>query len=142
MFDERPAFGDQYNVHFIPGFVTVFYQENVDTASVSFKTKKETDYAFHIISLTQEDNQQSIIQLLDEKNTLAFQKIVTGKANIEVPFLEPAGYILRVIIDENKNGVWDTGNYLKSVQPETVLYYPEVIELRANWEIETIWDLK
>jgi hypothetical protein len=142
VFDEQPTFGDQYNVHFIPGFVSVFYNQTVDTASVSFKTKKETDYAFHIISLTQKQNQQSIIQLLDEKNNLVFERSVTGNATIEAPFLEPAGYILRVILDENKNGVWDTGNYLESIQPEQVLYYPEVIELRANWEIETIWDLK
>jgi len=142
VFDERPSFGDKYTVHFIPGFVSAFYQEQVDTASVGFKTKKETDYAFHIISLTQEADQQSVIQLLDEKNTLVFETTVVGKKTIEVPFLEPDGYILRVIIDDNKNGVWDTGNYLEQIQPERVLYYPEVIELRANWEIETIWDLK
>ena len=66
---------------------------------------------------------------------------MTGKANIEAPFLEPAGYTLRVILDENKNGTWDTGDYLNAIQPEKVLYYPEIIELRANWEIETIWNL-
>ncbi len=142
VFNEQPAFGDSYTLHFIPGFVSVFHNQMVDTASVSFKTKKETDYAFHIISFTQKANQQSIIQLLDEKNNLIFEKLVTGTANIEAPFLEPAGYILRVIIDANKNGVWDTGNYLESIQPEKVLYYSEVIELRANWEIETLWNLK
>ena len=73
---------------------------------------------------------------------MVFETTVVGKKTIEVPFLEPDGYILRVIIDDNKNGVWDTGNYLEQIQPERVLYYPEVIELRANWEIETIWDLK
>ena len=142
VFDEQPVFGDQYNIHFTPSFATVFGNLNVDTTSLSFKTKKETDYAFHIISLTQKENQQSIVQLLDEKNNLVFEKSVLGKAHIEVPFLEPSGYVLRVIIDDNKNGVWDTGNYLEQSQPETVLYYPEVIELRANWEIETIWNLE
>lgn len=142
VFDERPTFGDSYKIHFIPGFVSVFHKQQVDTTSISFKTKKETDYAFHIISLTQKAKQQSIVQLLDEKNNLVFEKAVVGNSNIEAPFLEPAGYILRVIIDENKNGVWDTGDYLNSIQPEKVLYYPEIIELRANWEIETIWNLK
>lgn len=141
VFDEQPAFGDSYSIHFIPGFVSVFHNQGVDTTSIHFKTKKETDYAFHIISLTQRPKQQSIIQLLDEKNNLVFEKVVTGKANIEAPFLEPAGYTLRVILDENKNGAWDTGDYLNAIQPEKVLYYPEIIELRANWEIETIWNL-
>ena len=36
----------------------------------------------------------------------------------------------------NGNGKWDTGNYLKMMQPEKVSYYPDVIDVRANWELE------
>ena len=44
----------------------------------------------------------------------------------------------RVIFDSNKNRKWDTGNFLKKIQPEKISYYPSLIELRANWEkIET-----
>ena len=50
--------------------------------------------------------------------------------------LDPANYIIRVIFDENGNGKWDTGNYLQKIQPEKVSYYPDVIDVRANWELE------
>ena len=44
----------------------------------------------------------------------------------------------RVIFDSNGNQKWDTGNFLKKIQPEKVSYYPILIEMRANWEkIET-----
>ena len=41
----------------------------------------------------------------------------------------------RLIKDKNGNKKWDTGNYLKKIQPEMVYYSPDTIELRANWEI-------
>jgi hypothetical protein len=44
-------------------------------------------------------------------------------------------YGFRLITDENKNGRYDTGNYYKHRQPETILTIaPQA--LRANWELE------
>ena len=28
-------------------------------------------------------------------------------------FIDPGDYFVRIIIDENENGIWDTGNYLQ-----------------------------
>ncbi|MCT4624134.1 MAG: hypothetical protein N4A46_10970, partial [Schleiferiaceae bacterium] len=136
------AFGDQYQLHVLPDFATSFFGDQADTSSYKFSTKKERDYAFHIINLEQFSGQQSIIQLLDKKNNVVFEKVVLGSEKFDVPFLDPDSYVLRLIIDRNKNNKWDTGDYLNQVQPEKVIYYPDPIELRANWEIETIWKIK
>jgi len=40
-----------------------------------------------------------------------------------------------VIYDDNDNGKWDTGNYLKSLQPEEVYYFENIIDAKANWEV-------
>jgi hypothetical protein len=37
------------------------------------------------------------------------------------------------------NNKWDTGDYLKKINPEKVIYLPKVIDLRANWEINEIF---
>ena len=50
--------------------------------------------------------------------------------------LLPKKYLVRIIFDENNNGIWDTGNFLKKFQPEMVQYFTEPIEVRANWDIE------
>ena len=52
-----------------------------------------------------------------------------------IPFLLPGDYQIRVVKDLNNNGKWDTGNYLKKIQPEEVIYLPEALNLRANWEL-------
>ena len=53
----------------------------------------------------------------------------------EFKFLLPGNYLFRYIKDKNGNKKWDTGNYLKKIQPELVYYSPDTIELRANWDI-------
>jgi hypothetical protein len=39
-----------------------------------------------------------------------------------------------VIHDTNGNQKFDTGNYLKKIQPESVSYFQD-IEIRADWGI-------
>jgi hypothetical protein len=46
---------------------------------------------------------------------------------------------MRIIIDRNRNGVWDTGDYDKGLQPEEVYYYPGELVVRARWDIEQDW---
>ena len=47
--------------------------------------------------------------------------------------IKPGDYNLRLIHDKNNNGKWDTGNYLLKLHPESVEYFPEIQEVRANW---------
>jgi len=47
-----------------------------------------------------------------------------------------------LIEDRNSNRRWDTGNFLQQRQPERVWYFPPIVELRANWEVEETWHLK
>ena len=53
----------------------------------------------------------------------------------------PGQYYLRLTIDANGNGKWDTGNYLDHQQPEEVYYYPKKLRLRANWDLDENWNI-
>ena len=54
----------------------------------------------------------------------------------------PAGtYYLRLTIDTNGNGKWDTGNYSQHLQPEEVYYYPKKLRLRSNWDLDENWNI-
>jgi hypothetical protein len=55
-------------------------------------------------------------------------------ATVEFPSLPPGMYRIRLILDSNKNGRWDTGDYMTKRQPERIIYYPGSVEIRANWE--------
>ena len=57
-------------------------------------------------------------------------------------FIKPGTYYLRLYIDENGNGKWDTGDFAKGIQPERVHYYNRALELRALFEYsQDDWDI-
>ena len=71
--------------------------------------------------------------MLNEKGEI-IRTVKTNEPDL-IPFesLIPGNYLVRIILDENNNGIWDTGNFLEKKQPETILFFKDrVIELRAN----------
>lgn len=76
------------------------------------------------------------LQLLDEQYQLLYTIRIDKNAKLAFRQLRPVGYRLRLLADANANGRWDGGDYLSRRQPELLWYYPEVIKLRANWEVE------
>jgi hypothetical protein len=82
-----------------------------------------------------------ILQLLDENENLVNEKLFSSDQIIRYEYLYPKKYILKLIIDSNNNGRWDTGNYLQKLQPEKVMYFPQSINVRSNWEVDFKWEL-
>ena len=83
-----------------------------------------------------------ILQLMDEKENVFRQSILLKDTTLNYEYLLPGIFRLKIIVDENGNGKWDTGNYLKHTQPEKVFYNPAKINVRANWDIETDWTIE
>ena len=54
--------------------------------------------------------------------------------------MSPQTYYLRMFVDENENGKWDTGDYDKDLQPEPVYYFSEEIECKAKWDVSKTWN--
>jgi hypothetical protein len=50
--------------------------------------------------------------------------------------IDPRLYTVRIIFDDNANNVWDTGDYLAKKQAEEIIYFPKLIDVRANWDVE------
>ncbi len=84
---------------------------------------------------------KAILQLLDEKGTLLKEFPIKKDGKITISYLTPAKYKLRIIHDRNDNNKWDTGDYLKNRQPETVILFKTTLTIRSNWDNEATWDL-
>lgn len=83
-----------------------------------------------------------VFQLIDSKESVFAEWKGQLPLIKKLDRLNPGKYKLRVFVDSNKNGKWDTGCYLEHTQPEKFYFYPEEINLRSNWEIEIKWELK
>lgn len=108
-----------------------------------FKIQKEEYYGKIFLTITGL-NGPAIVQLLanskDEKVLQKIQILEDGK--IEFPYLKPDKYIIRLILDSNQNGKWDTGFLADGLQPEEVVYFPKVIKVRSNFEYKENWEIK
>jgi uncharacterized protein (DUF2141 family) len=70
-----------------------------------------------------------IVQSIRNTKQIVFKNVPPAKT-----------YKLRAIIDRNKNGKWDPGNYFLNEEPERMVYYQTLegkyeFPIRANWEV-------
>lgn len=63
---------------------------------------------------------------------------IKNSKTFDFPFVKPGKYTIRVMIDNNNDGKWSYGNILKDETPEDVYFYPEIFDVRANWQLENI----
>jgi hypothetical protein len=139
--DYKPLENTKYKVLIPDSTVFDIYGCTNDTTIISFSTQLEEFYGTLTMNL-KNIHSPVILQLLDEKEILVKENLLSENQSVKYSYLVPKKYILKLIIDSNNNGKWDTGNYLLKRQPEKVIYYQQPINVRSNWEIELTWDIK
>ncbi len=141
VFDFEKKEDDTYRMQLLPGALTDLFENQNDTLTYNLKTKNVSDYGKARITLVNAVY-PVIVQLTDAQGKVGAE--LYGERNQPFDFdnLNPSKYFIRVIYDTNKNGKWDTGNYLKKTQPERISYSKEMIDVRANWDIIETFTLK
>jgi len=123
---------------------SIFYDihgHSHDTLGTIFLSKSLEDYGNLYVSISLlNPGQNHIIQLLSGENVVV-EKMLTEDQDISYEYLKPGNYRLKVIYDQNYNGLWDTGDYFYKLQPEAVDFFKGEITVRANWDIEDEWEL-
>ncbi|MBZ0098149.1 MAG: Ig-like domain-containing protein, partial [Taibaiella sp.] len=122
-----------YTIRLLKDFAQYTMKLLATPSKHSFRTKGEEDYGvlnLHIPS--QYFSKKHLLKITTEKDTL-YNKPVTD-TSVTIRRLTPDKYSIFIIVDENGNGKWDTGDLFAKKQPELVLPYTDVIELKAGWE--------
>ncbi|MDG1980824.1 MAG: Ig-like domain-containing protein [Flavobacteriaceae bacterium] len=131
-----------YKVNLYPNALTDIFNTTNDTISSLFRTRGTEDYGEISITVQNSKNIPVIIQLTDSNDATVVQETSSKNKKISFNLLIPKKYKIRIIYDLNRNGIWDTGNYLDKRQPEHVEYFPEVQEVRANWLLPIVLNIK
>ena len=113
-----------------------------DTIQYTFRTRSLRDYGKIAINFYFPENKQYIVQLMNEKGEVLIENILSSDQSLSFDYLDPAKYRIRIIVDENRNGKWDVGNYLQKLQAENIFYFHKVLDVKPNWMIEETFDLK
>lgn len=138
-FDKEP--NKAYRLILLPNAVQTFFESNTDTIRYLFGTKKITELGSVFLSFAHVKSYPIIVELTDLKTKVIQSRYLEKPQEISFLNVDPDKYLIRVIYDENKNRIWDTGNFLKHISPEEVIYFKNELDVRANWEITEVFDL-
>ena len=130
-----------YRVELYPEAITDFFGMTNDSLEFRLKSDSYADYGNMRLNINGAVNYPILVELLDKNGKVVNSQYNKFQQQVEFSLLQPGNYGVRVIFDENGNGKWDTGNYKEMRQPEPVKYYPQMIEIRANWEREEVFTL-
>ena len=142
VFDFKKKLSENYTITLMPDAVTDYLeQSNKKNILFTVNTKSQEDYGNLKVSLQNVKRFPVLIQLTNKEGVVMATEYCESKTKVEFNFIDPSLFSLRAIYDDNKNKEWDTGNYLEKRQAEEVIYLSKEIDVRANWDIEQIFDL-
>ena len=122
----------RYRLSILPGALSSIYPVSHDTVNIQFKTRDSEYYGQILLDLESVDG--PVIIELTNKNKIVRRLTVNSSGQVEFPFLKPQEYRIKIIHDRNGNGKWDTGNYIKKLQPESVEIMKGSVTVRSNWD--------
>ena len=80
------------------------------------------------------------LELLNEKDEI-LDEIYTTESEFDFNFLKTGNYYFKILVDENANEFWDAGDFFTKKQAEKSFIYPEMINVRALWDMNETWIL-
>lgn len=108
--------------------------------TVNFKTKPESEYGSLKLTITGIDmSKHPVLQFVESAEVT--KSVPLAGSVYTIKLFKPAQYNLRILYDANQNGIWDTGNYWKKIQPEVVMPIEQSINVKANWDNEFEFNL-
>lgn len=112
----------------------------IKTDTLSFITKRTTEYGSLDIKIDRIDTALHPIILLKKENKIFLQQKIEEK-RYRIKLFKPGDYQLEILYDLNNNGKWDTGNYWEKRQPEHNIPSKQALQIKANWDNEVKVDL-
>ncbi len=122
-----------YTLRLLKGFATDSAGAQPMPSKYIFRTKYDDDYAKLQVNLPSKYFDRKYILMIVHNNDTIYQKPVTDTV-VKLKRLDPGPYAMRIIVDANGNGVWDTGDLLAKLQPEEVIPFTGDLQLKAKWE--------
>lgn len=140
-FDFKKEPSENYNLTLLPGALSDFFEMSNDSLSFKLNTKSTADYGNLRVQLQNVKSFPVIVELTNSKGNIIASQYSENTTTVDFNLLEPALFTLRIIYDENKNKVYDSGNFLEKKYSEEVVYFSKDIDIRANWDVDQAFDV-
>ena len=139
-FEVSPS--DNYRIFILPESIKDIKGVVNDTLEYSVVSQSIEDYGNVYLDVIRNNESEFILHMINNNGeTIRQFNNVSQNSTYNFEYIRPGKYTFRLIEDSNNNNIWDTGNYLKKVNPEPVYYFSNEIEVRANWDLNETFNL-
>lgn len=107
----------------------------VKNDTLEFKTKPVEDYGNLLLRFSNLQLEKNPVLQFVQGNDI-IESIPLTQQEWSRKLFPPGDYIIRILYDENKNGIWDPGNLETKKQPEITIFIPRKITVKADWDNE------
>jgi hypothetical protein len=105
------------------------------TDTISFRTKKETDYGLIRIRFLNLDLTRNPVLQFVQNDAVVYSHVFGNSPQFTVRLFNPGEYDMRILYDENKNGKWDPGSFFRDrKQPEKVVPIGRKASIKGNMD--------
>ena len=139
-FEVSPS--DDYSIFIKPRAIKDIRGTENDTLQYNVVSQTLEDYGNVFLDVITNNDSKYILHLIDSSSNIIREfNNVNSNSTVIFDYIRPGKYTFRLIEDLNSNDIWDTGNYLKQVQPEPVYYFSRELDVRANWDLNETFNL-
>ena len=104
--------------------------------TLKFSIKPATSYGTVLIRTTGFQQFKHPVLLFTQDNKIKYSYPIT-QSIIRIPLILPGEFVVKILEDDNNNGIWDTGVYgMTKKQPEKINLTGTSISIKADWENE------
>lgn len=122
-----------YTLRLLKGFAVDSTGAEAMPSRHTFRTQSDDDYDKLAVHLPAKYYGEKYLLLVSADADTVHYKPVTDTL-VRLVKLRPASYNLKIVVDENLNGKWDTGDLFEKRQPELVIPYDIPVQLKAGWD--------
>ena len=133
--------GTKYSLTVPKETVSSFYETIQKSYRFDFESDKIENYGTLVLTLESAPEQMFWVQLLSENGAVSYSRY-SKETNLTFSSLKPGKYQLRILVDNNENGIWDSADFASGEFAEGVYVFEKTVEIRPLWEIREKWSLQ
>ncbi|MFB9055454.1 Ig-like domain-containing protein [Mariniflexile ostreae] len=124
---------NNYQIRLLPEAFVGFFDTKNDTLDFSLRTSAKDSYG-NLRLVLANATYPIIVQLTNEKGEVKHEVYAAKEQAIDFLNISPSKYYIRVVHDTNGNKKYDSGHYLKKIQPEKISHFEMENDVRAGWD--------
>ncbi|MXV38609.1 hypothetical protein GO491_07965 [Flavobacteriaceae bacterium Ap0902] len=133
-------FDSNYQITLYPQAVRDIMQRTNDSINLNLNIKGEREFGNLVLNIQNKPASPTWLKLYNSNGNELYA-IYSNQTSYEFKYLVPGTYTFKLLVDENSNERYDTGDYILNIQPEKVYEYPGTVVVKAFWDVEETWIL-